>query len=156
MKVNSDAGFDKLTSTGSSGVVIRDHSGVVQAAAARWMERVPDALTAEALAAKEALELAMEVGCDRVILEVNCAELKVILEDSEGFKSCIAGICFDITELARSFVDFKVEWVPREANSVAHCCSSLVSSAERSMFWFDDIPDWLEGLVSIDCTPMNN
>lgn len=82
--------------------------------------------------------------------------MKVILEDSEGFKSCIAGICFDITELARSFVDFKVEWVPREANSVAHCCSSLVSSAERSMFWFDDIPDWLEGLVSIDCTPMNN
>jgi ribonuclease HI len=59
VKVNTDAAFDANSCTGSSGVVIRDHAGRVLLGAARWFE---DVLTAEALAAKEGLELAVENG----------------------------------------------------------------------------------------------
>jgi hypothetical protein len=53
--------------------VIRNHLGLVQVAMARWLDDVPDALTAEAMAAKEGLELAVENGYyDRVLLEVDC------------------------------------------------------------------------------------
>ena len=55
VKVNTDAAFDADSCTGSAGVVIRDHKGLVMAAAARWFDKVPDALTAEAMAAKEAV-----------------------------------------------------------------------------------------------------
>ena len=37
---------------------------------------MPDALTAEAMAAKEGLELAAECGFDKAVLEVDCSELK--------------------------------------------------------------------------------
>ena len=55
IKVNTDAVFDSHSCNGSVGVVIRDHLGRVQSAAARWYDDVPDALTTEAMAAKEGL-----------------------------------------------------------------------------------------------------
>jgi hypothetical protein len=64
VKVNTDAGFDPSTCTGSAGVVIRDHLGLVQAVAARWFDDVLNVLTAEAIAAMEGLELAAENGYD--------------------------------------------------------------------------------------------
>jgi hypothetical protein len=81
LKVNTDAGFDANTCTGSSGVMIHDHAGLVRPAAARWFDDVPDVLTAEATAAKEGIDLAVYNGYDRVILEVDCRGLKTMLED---------------------------------------------------------------------------
>lgn len=133
-KVNSDAGFNQTTCTGSAGVVIRDHAGLVSAAAARWFDGVPNALTAEALAAREGLELAVELGFDRVILEVNSQGLVNLLKDPAAIRSSIGGLCFDISELGKSFSDFVVKWVCRDANSVAHVCASTVSATEHSFF----------------------
>lgn len=71
-KINTDAGFDANTCTDSAGVVIRDHLGLVVSAASRWFDDIPDPLTVEALVAIEGLELAHELGYDRVVLEVDC------------------------------------------------------------------------------------
>jgi hypothetical protein len=106
------------------------------------------------MAAKEGLELAMEIGCERVILEIDCSILKSLLENSDGMMSSIGGICFDIIELGRSFVDFRVAWVGRDANSVAHCCARMVSATEHALCWLDYIPEWLVGLAAADCTPV--
>lgn len=153
VKLNTDAAFNINLFTGSAGVVMRDHQGQVLAAAARWFDDVPDALTAEALAAKEGLELAVENGYDRVILEVDCSSLKNLIEDDSHFRSSIGGFVFDIIELSRSFSAFRIVWVCREANSVAHACANMVSVTERSHFWLDYIPEWLKGLAAVDCTP---
>ncbi|KAM0903185.1 hypothetical protein ACQ4PT_018813 [Festuca glaucescens] len=61
-KINSDAGFNSATCLGSAGVIVRDSDGAVKGALARRLEGVTDALTAEALAALEGLELAQELG----------------------------------------------------------------------------------------------
>jgi len=63
--VNTDAAFIAKAGSGSSGVVIRYHNGQVVAGAARWQDNLADTLMAEAMAAKEGLELAVEIGCDR-------------------------------------------------------------------------------------------
>lgn len=97
VKVNMDVAYDGTTCSGSGGVVIRDHEGTVLAGAARWFDHVPNVLTAEAMAAKEGLELAMENGYDRVILEVDCNSLVTLLADADGMRSAIGGLCFDIT-----------------------------------------------------------
>ncbi|KAF8689533.1 hypothetical protein HU200_041864 [Digitaria exilis] len=65
IKINTDAAFDTGTCTGNAGVVIRNHDSLVQAAAARWFDDIPDVLTAEVMAAKEGLELAVECGLFR-------------------------------------------------------------------------------------------
>lgn len=154
VKLNTDAGFDAGNCTESTGVVIRDNFGRVVAAVARWFDGVPDALTAEALAAKEGIELAVELGLERVILEVDCLGLVNLLKDTEASRSSIGGLCFDIAELGNNFREFRVEWVRREANSVAHACACRVSSSERSFFWLDSIPDWLRVLAAGDCIPI--
>lgn len=128
----------------------------MQAAAARWLDDVPDALTAEAMAAKEGLELAVENGYDRVILEFDCRGLQILLEDHSSVRSFVGGLCFDITELGRGFADFRIKWVCREANSVADACASRVSAMERSLFWLDYVPDWLLGLAAVDCNLVLN
>jgi hypothetical protein len=114
VKINTDATFNATTCTSSGGVVLRDHEGAVLAGEARWFDHVPDVFTAEAVAAKEGLELAMENGYDRVILEVDCSNLKTMLAADDGMRSTIGGLCFDITELGGNFIDFKVAWVRRE------------------------------------------
>jgi hypothetical protein len=89
-------------------VVIRDHMGQVVSAAARWFDDVPDVLTVEAMAAKEGLELAVDNGYDHVILEIDCRGLKNLIEDNTSLRSSIGGLCFDITEIGKSFIDFRV------------------------------------------------
>jgi ribonuclease HI len=69
-KVNTDAAFDVASGTGSVGVVIRDEQGLVIAGGARWFDHVLDALTAEAMAAKEGLELSMEMAVRRYSLKL--------------------------------------------------------------------------------------
>jgi hypothetical protein len=110
-----------------------------------WFDHMPDALTAEAMAAKEGLKLVLENSYDKLILEV---------DSREGMRSSVGGVCFDITELGRSFCEFKIVWVCREANSVANCCASMVSATERATFWLDYIPEWLLGIAAIYCTPV--
>jgi ribonuclease HI len=152
VKVNTDASFDPNSFTGSAGVVIHDHAGMVVSGAARWFDGVPDVLAAKALAAKEGLELALEMGYERVLLEVDCNNLKTLLEDRSCMRSSSRGLCFDIIELGRSFNEFRVEWVCREANSVAHCYACMVTATERSFFWRDCVPVWLTELAATNCT----
>ena len=151
VKINTDASFNPNSSSGAAGVVIRDDMGAVCSGAARWFDNVQDALMAEALAAREGLELAVEMGYDRIILEVDCKNLKTLIEDGSGVRSSIGGLCFDITELSKMFSEFRIEWVSRGANSVAHYCACTVSATERSLFWRDDVPDWLSKLAAFDC-----
>lgn len=141
VKVNVDAAFDAGNCTGRAEVVIRDNDDLVLAATARWLDSVTDVLTAEALAAKEGLELTIECGYEKVILEVHCRGLKMTLEASDGMRSSIGGLCADITVLGRSFVDFKVVWVSRDANSVAHNCDCMVLATDHSLFWIDAIQE---------------
>ena len=84
---------------------------------------VPNVLTAEALVAKEGLELAVECGVYKTILEVDCSELKI----------CLRCLCFDITEMGRSCSDFRIAWECRDANSVAHSCDCVGS--DRGSVW---------------------
>ena len=65
----------------------------------------------------------------------------------------VGGLCFDITELGKSFREFKVAWVRRGANSVADHCAHMVSATERCFFWFESFPEWLLDLAAIDCNP---
>jgi hypothetical protein len=104
------------------------------------------------MAAKEGLELSMEMGCEKVLLETDCSALKPLLENSDGMRSFIGGICFNISELGKSLIEFRVAWVSRDANSVAHCCARMVSPTEHALFWLNYILEWLVGLAAADCT----
>ncbi|OEL13751.1 hypothetical protein BAE44_0025230 [Dichanthelium oligosanthes] len=62
VKIITDAAFQVDSGTGAGAVVIRDHSGEVLVAEARWCEHLPDVLAAEALAARDGLRAASFKG----------------------------------------------------------------------------------------------
>ena len=55
--------------------MIRDARGVFVAAAAKYYENVLDAHMAEAMALREGMLLAYQVGCRRLMIQSDCAEV---------------------------------------------------------------------------------
>lgn len=78
------------------------------AAAARWFDHVPDALTAEVMAQKESFELTVELGQEAEVLEVDCYNLKASLESTDGFCPSIGNLWHDIMDLSGSFSSLNV------------------------------------------------
>jgi hypothetical protein len=67
LKVNTDTAFDKEGSVGRARVIICDQAGLIIGGCARWFDDVHDALTAEAIAEKEGVELAAKLGLEKVL-----------------------------------------------------------------------------------------
>lgn len=51
----------------------------------------------------------------------------------------------------RSFSLFAVNFVRREANSVAHCCASKPSRDHSVFSWSSHLPVWLTEVAAKDC-----
>jgi hypothetical protein len=73
-KVNTDAAFSEDSKKGATTSVIRDDQGALQAAEALWYEQGLDAYTMEALACRDGLKLAVQLGLRRVQLESDCLQ----------------------------------------------------------------------------------
>lgn len=126
-KVNTDAAFQASTSSGTGGAVIRDGDRRLVAAAAKSYMHVVDVLTAEAMADREGLNLAVSRGCEQVVLEVDNLPLFNLLQCDRGERSVIPGLWQEIRELSRIFNAFKLSFVYREGNEAAHMSASLAS-----------------------------
>jgi ribonuclease HI len=101
--LNTDGAFDVKYGLGSVAAVVRDHHGQVISARARWIGCVGDAMMTEALAARFGMEVAQELRCENVVLEVDNSTLAYALKMPRADRSMIAGICQDIRELCSGF-----------------------------------------------------
>jgi ribonuclease HI len=140
VKVNTDGSFNGCLGCGAGVAVLRDHHGKVLAAQVRWLGPIHDALAAEALAAYDSLQIAALQGFARIVLESDSEVLVAALNSSSLDRSAVAGICHDIRELSRSFSDFKVYFVRREANALADK-------------WLGCFSLWIEEAAAADCNP---
>jgi hypothetical protein len=92
VKINSDAAFVAETGKGAVGVVMRNSQGEVLAASAQLYEHIPDALTSEALDARDGVVLAQMLSMEKVILEIDNSVLVALLRSDEGRRNDIAGL----------------------------------------------------------------
>jgi ribonuclease HI len=152
VKVNSDGSFDVARGQGAGAAVLRDHRGQILAAQAKWFGSVQEVLVTEALAARDGLKLASDLGLPRIVLESDSSVLVNAIKSSTMLdRSIIAGIWHDIRELSRSFISFDVHFVRREANSLADRCVREVSASVPELIWYDCIPYWLQDAAANDC-----
>jgi hypothetical protein len=86
-KVNTDASFVLSCSSGLCGAVIRDEEGNLLMAAAKRYTHIPNVLTAEALAARDGLLLALSSSYNAVILELDNLALVNLLRSVAGEQS---------------------------------------------------------------------
>lgn len=125
LKMNSDAGFDRVEATASCGVVIRDHEGCAMLLAAQRYNKVEDVVKIELLVILLGLKLVT-----KRVLKVDIEESDSLLAVREinkvhGSFSEWFGIIKDILYYANVCILF--QHVNREVNSlahrVAHCCN---------------------------------
>jgi hypothetical protein len=76
LKINTNGSFRETSHTGGWGFTIRNADGNLIAAGAGNLERVSDALHAEAQAMLHATIIASHMGCQNVVFETDSAQLK--------------------------------------------------------------------------------
>lgn len=100
----------------ATGVVIRDDKGRFVGAGSKLIPFALDVATAEAQAVLDGIHLANQIGCQKLVIQSDCAGVIDTLEEG-GFSATVAApISEDIRIRVSSFDGILFMHCPREAN----------------------------------------
>ena len=102
------------------GVGLCDHTGKLLRAQALWYESAASAMAMEAYAIRDGIQLAYNCGLRDVIIESDAQQLVRIWSSSKYARSEVAAIMHEVEELSRNMASFQLDYLPREANELAH------------------------------------
>lgn len=144
-----DGAYKLESKKGAWGFIIRDHEGFTVLAGAGSLGSVHDALLAETMACKQALEAAVHFGISQVTIETDSSQLKEAITSSSSDLAIGGGLFREIRELLQdSFNCLNVCKIPRSCNSCAHVIRVLTTLlvwvwvGTRVSFIFGLIPRW--------------
>lgn len=131
LKINTDGAYVENSHKGGWGYVLRNDKGEVLAAGAGSMQHISEAIHAKSLALLQAINMANELGCNRLIFETDAFVLKQAIM-SEAYDNSRHGALFkEIKTLLHTyFDDASVKWCNRSCNSVAHNVASFGAGLE--------------------------
>lgn len=120
MKINWDAAVDSSNGKIGMGIIARDHVGRVIAMACGSSQYICNSGMAEAMAAREAIELCNSLGVQNFILEGDASDVVNAL-NQEGSSMGLQGqIINDAKMLLNSGHQWKIQHIRRIANGAAH------------------------------------
>jgi ribonuclease HI len=151
IKCNVDASFHAEDRRGATGVVLRNHDGRYIVGRAKWYDNCLNVLATEALACRDGVLLARELGMQRLQLETDSQVLVRLWEKRLCQNSEIGPVFQQIQDLSRSFVEFSFVYSSRECNTLAHECAKLVSR-NNLVEWLEP-PPGLWGIMEAECNP---
>jgi ribonuclease HI len=96
MLVNVDAAIFSQSTRMGFGVVIRDHQGKLQAASRGFFERVQYPKIAEAMALRQALLFARDIGIQKIMVASDCLSLINKIRSPGLDISNVGAIVYDI------------------------------------------------------------
>ncbi|KAK8526420.1 hypothetical protein V6N13_017456 [Hibiscus sabdariffa] len=140
IKFNFDAAFNQQSPLSTSGVIGRNSQGLIMAACASPHSNVVDVFVAEAIACKQAVQFAKELGFSNVVIE---GESLIVLKKINLCAldlSIIAPIVFDIKELSLGFHSIIFSFVRRDANNAAHVLARECRSIQTPCYWIEEAP----------------
>jgi len=126
---------------GASGAVVRDDQGRLLGGCAKWYTYALDALSMEAIACKDGMELARTLGTQQLIVETDCQELVKLWQADVAQRSIIYPILQQMRDISLSFSGFNLVYVSRSCNRLAHEGAKLV------LEWHNEIPLALRGII---------
>ena len=106
---------------------------------------------AELLACRRALELAKEMGRDRVELETDCLNAVVKLKSTDKDYSASGPLVEEIKELFHGFTGVLVRHVRRSCNEIAHRLASDGCRNKLCNSWVDVSPGYIVNLLALEC-----
>ncbi|KQK16265.2 hypothetical protein BRADI_1g27874v3 [Brachypodium distachyon] len=139
VKLNVDAAFNADAETGSC----------------YGIENVADAPTAEAIALRDGLLLAGQVGCNRLEINSDCMEVVQTMLDGGKSIGPAAVIYEECSFLVRGFGFVSLNHCPRESNLVAHTLARQAVDSQR-VVWLEDPPNFISSLLVNDVSVFIN
>ncbi|KAK8479771.1 hypothetical protein V6N11_052705 [Hibiscus sabdariffa] len=132
--------FFQRSGSATSGVVGRNNLGLIMAACSVQHENVANAFMAEALACRQAVLFARELGFSRVIIEgVSLTVIKKLNSDAVD-RSLICPIVHDIKILSLDFNNISFCFVRRGANKAAHALAHECRNNPGPCYWVEEAP----------------
>lgn len=153
-KINSDAAVFEDGRVGLGGVM-RDKDGDVIAAVCEGVQGRLEVNEAEAMAARLALTIAIDVGLRDVVLENDCLQLITQLKHGAEDNTSFGVITRDILELAKSCCSISFNFVKREGNKVAHNLAHLSCNFGELRVWKEEVPIEANSYVISDLEFLN-
>jgi ribonuclease HI len=152
VKLNVDAAFHDESKTGSIGAIIRDYLGNFVAAWVKYFSNVASATMAEAYAMKEGLALARDLGCNRIIAELDSIDVIEACKGESTWWNELSAIYADCTDIVVSIGCVTFGHIMREANEVAHELAKYSHSNRVSCSWSGDPPSFILDRIINDVT----
>ena len=149
-KINFDGAVFEREDSAGLGVVIRNSEGLVMASLSQLVPLPFSVIEVEALAARRALEQAMEIGLDRVILEGVSSVLIHALQSESRPRAQFSHLPNDISFLGSHFTSLKFSHVRRHCNKVAHSLARRANISPLLSVWIKDVPLDVEIILMTD------
>jgi ribonuclease HI len=153
VKLNVDAGFSKSSGEGTTGLVMRDHAGDLVRGQAVWYAHAANALIMEAIAVRDGVRLACDLGISHVEVETDASDVVKLWKDRNQGRSEITSILQEIEGMTSNLEFFQLAFIGREANEGAHLCAKQASATRRRCLWINYIPSFLVRCLQNDCKP---
>jgi ribonuclease HI len=133
-----DASLYQDSNAGAVGMVLRDFEGKFIAARTKRLPHVDSTSMAKALAMKEGLILANEMGCNKILAEFDSTEVIEACADDHEWNNESATIYADCVDLVTSIGTVSFMHCLREANMVAHFLAKECFSSGVDCNWVDE------------------
>ena len=120
--------------------MVRNEEGLVLASLSQQIPLPATVLEVETLAAKRALEFAIEIGAHRVILEGDSTILINALQSTNHSLAHFGQLAEDVKYLASCFRKCMFFHVRRHCNKVAHSLARRALKHPYLLVWMEDVP----------------
>lgn len=148
--MNSDGAVSKLRNSGGGGAVLRDHDGAFRAGVCHFFPNTADPAVSEILACRRGVQLAVELGIQRVHLELDCQAVVQQLLKPERCLSAVGPWIQEIKSLLNTHLEYRVDWVRRSANVAAHKLAKVGVGDELCKVWLGSPPDFVLPVIADD------
>ena len=124
--------------------------GQVMASLAQRIPLPSTTIEVEALVAQRAMELALEIGLNKGVLEGDSLILMNALKTNSHSLAQFGHIIKDIQFLASQFSIISFSHVKRHCNTIAHSIARWALSFSSLQVWMEDVPLELADVLQVD------
>lgn len=149
-KINYDGAIFNDSNEAGIRVVVRDHEGSCKATLSQKIRYPYSVDFTEALAARRAVQFALELGLHSVEFEGDSACITEALNGNDFSQAAFGLVLDDARTLARSLPNHSFHHVKRTGNSVAHALARRAKHCITQIVWRDICPPELEPLLQSD------
>ncbi|MBA0655204.1 hypothetical protein Goklo_007711, partial [Gossypium klotzschianum] len=146
VKVNFDAAFDGNSRQSAVGIVARDSDGNTLLSCTEIHHHVASAFAAEAIACRTATQIGRDMQWSNIIIEGDALSIIKKCKLKSHDKSRIGAYIQDIHQLLKNFGNYYFEYIPREANNLAHKLATVALKEKEELYLIGRVPDYAANL----------